>query len=650
MNLKLHIFRFLILSVMIFSSGRILAGKTSVSVSSADSGKGKVYVEAKGKNSITTSEKINQSSMNLEKGSDNFYTLYANPEKGYAFKEWENKSASGVSIGGVKSGQINGSTYVFNKVDNPLHIYINAPTSGTATGSLQAIFVPTTLSVKSSDYTLGYVIIDKVENNIGDVVVITAAFNTPHSTWQEGSAPKHSQSVSFGGWYDENGNLISEELTTQYIVKKEEILEARFIRNEYVLSSYNDGGVLKGYFRMMPAFTVGKDDKNFLCVTGNFNPTINTSSGTILSASMQFNQVPRKHNTTYATTDSVFSNAGSVIYLTGTVESGMQEVVESYTKVAINVVAEAQGVTTTRIIESAGKNLSPWLATSNTPGFYMLYIMNGVTLQRTVSNSMDEVYVSADHLDLANNRDCGDFDIQPVDLAHIDVNYFGAYPSAQMEFDGGYWTSMYTSFPYECYEQDGVEAYVVNGKIEKDGSVLVTPTLLESGIVPAATPVLLKCHGLTPKENRLIPLLPDDPRLADAAAATEGNLLTGDYGLWTDNNYNGRTDYNDDMRVFSILNGELGFYKLSANADGSSRKLVPNRAYLDMTKLGTVASKQAPVRLAFGSSGIGNILTDETFEVPAEYYNLQGVRVAEPVPGNIYIERRGDKSKKILFR
>ena len=633
---------FLTLSLFLFIYAGAYAGKTSVSVSIAPSGKGKVYVEPKGKNSIVSSDQINQTSMKNEKGSSHFYTLYANPDKGYAFKEWKNTSASDVKIGGIKPAQINGSTYVFDIADNPLHINVQSSKTKEFNATFEAVFVPAVLTVASSDYTIGHVKISKAENVIGDIVTLTAAFNTPHSTWQEGPECKHSQSVAFDGWYDGKGNLVSEELTVEYTVKEEETLVARFFRKEYVLSSYNDE--IKGYFRMIPAFSCGREDNNFLCVTGNFNPSISTSSGTFLTASMQFKQVPYKHSKTYATTDSVFSNAGSIIYLTGTLVPGKQETVESYEKVATDVVAEAQGVSTTQILESAGKNLSPWLATSNTPGFYMLYLMNSITLQRTRSGEEEEVYVSTDHLDVSNNRDCGDFDIQPVDIEHIDTNYFGAIPSESMEFDGGYWTSMYTSFPYECYEEDGVEAWVINGKIEKDGAVVVTPQRIESGIVPPATPVLLKCKGLKPKENRLVPLLPDDERLEDAAAATEGNLLSGDYGLWTANDYTGRTKFDAaNMRVFSISNGELGFYKLAANENGVAKELVPNRAYLDMSKLNTTISEPVAVRLDFGSSGIGEIESVAPIRPQDNIiYDLSGRRVVNPQPGSVYI-RNGRK-------
>lgn len=46
-------------------------------------------------------------------------------------------------------------------------------------------------------------------------------------------------------------------------------------------------------------------------------------------------------------------------------------------------------------------------------------------------------------------------------------------------------------------------------------------------------------------------------------------------------------------------------------------------------------------------SGIeGVVVTDDT---PAVYYNLQGVAVANPSTGNIYIERRGSKCRKVML-
>lgn len=48
------------------------------------------------------------------------------------------------------------------------------------------------------------------------------------------------------------------------------------------------------------------------------------------------------------------------------------------------------------------------------------------------------------------------------------------------------------------------------------------------------------------------------------------------------------------------------------------------------------------------SSGVEDVVVDST-DAPAEYYTLQGIRVAAPAPGNIYIVRQGDKVSKVAF-
>lgn len=47
-----------------------------------------------------------------------------------------------------------------------------------------------------------------------------------------------------------------------------------------------------------------------------------------------------------------------------------------------------------------------------------------------------------------------------------------------------------------------------------------------------------------------------------------------------------------------------------------------------------------------GSDGIQDVAID--LNAPAEYFNLQGIRVAEPVQGQLYIVRQGAKTAKIV--
>ena len=59
-------------------------------------------------------------------------------------------------------------------------------------------------------------------------------------------------------------------------------------------------------------------------------------------------------------------------------------------------------------------------------------------------------------------------------------------------------------------------------------------------------------------------------------------------------------------------------------------------------------SKRFVLKLAPSLSGVDDLEWDEN--VPAEYYNLQGVRVASPQPGNIYILKRGADTRKVLVK
>ncbi len=48
------------------------------------------------------------------------------------------------------------------------------------------------------------------------------------------------------------------------------------------------------------------------------------------------------------------------------------------------------------------------------------------------------------------------------------------------------------------------------------------------------------------------------------------------------------------------------------------------------------------------SSGVEDVVVNPA-DAPAEYYTLQGIRVAAPAPGNIYIVRQGTTVSKVAF-
>lgn len=121
--------------------------------------------------------------------------------------------------------------------------------------------------------------------------------------------------------------------------------------------------------------------------------------------------------------------------------------------------------------------------------------------------------------------------------------------------------------------------------------------------------------------------------------ALDGNLLAGSFQLYTDKSGNGHTEFDEaTMRVFSCNSaGELGFYRLAPQADGSASELTANKAYLDMTKL--PAATDGPLRIRIdrtGSTGVADVAAVET-SPDGTIYDIYGRRVTNPVPGTLYI-------------
>ena len=50
-----------------------------------------------------------------------------------------------------------------------------------------------------------------------------------------------------------------------------------------------------------------------------------------------------------------------------------------------------------------------------------------------------------------------------------------------------------------------------------------------------------------------------------------------------------------------------------------------------------------------GTDGVENIVVEEEINAPVEYYNLQGVKVANPSNG-IFIKVQGNKASKVLVK
>ncbi len=112
MTSRLFLSRLTILILLIFSANAAVYASSSKYTSKltvSATGSGKVYAEKQGNLTVTTTADITETTQTVQQGEDDlsyhFYTLYANPDDGYAFKEWTNNSTSGVEVMGVEYTQ-----------------------------------------------------------------------------------------------------------------------------------------------------------------------------------------------------------------------------------------------------------------------------------------------------------------------------------------------------------------------------------------------------------------------------------------------------------------------------------------------------------------------------------------------------------------
>lgn len=105
---------------------------------------------------------------------------------------------------------------------------------------------------------------------------------------------------------------------------------------------------------------------------------------------------------------------------------------------------------------------------------------------------------------------------------------------------------------------------------------------------------------------------------------------------------------------FDVLDSSC-FGKVTTDTD-SEKRIDFNRLWIgvqadqDINGFTSYYSDSLPVTVSFTlpTSGIDAVTPDDD-NSPVEYYNLQGIKVAEPAPG-IYIRKQGEKTSKVLIR
>lgn len=620
-------------------------------VAYGQSGRGKVYVSKTETTPASTdfnndSELTNSGSGGNSVGTVNFY-LYAQPEPGYVLRCWsDNADGTGDALSTANPYAIEISSSI--KDENAANI---------PTKTYYAIFDrEPTVSVKAEPADLGLPSMSAYENSVGDEITLhgTAAnelYDWAGFTRKYGKVPN--KYIRFVRWKNSAGETVSTDKDYTFTITEE---NKGVYTAEYEVVSSIDG---PGYYRVW----TGADA--MVRVAGKVALRLSSSNVCVLTDVGLVCNPYGSYESVGSGTNNVYNDPSGIIYISGT--AGAITAYEPDKNVISDATLSGQGVNSKEFFPNNTINIQ-W---HSNPGYYKL-VSSGASLKHLFNSNVAYntgygTIVASSNQDGPENQ----FEVNKVCRETMDRDryWFGACPDESMSFDGGYWESMYTAFPYELVEEDGHEAYIVSGyRVENDVTVL-SLRKIGNGIVPANTAVLIKCqapadlteylkgNGLTP-QNRLIPIEPGDSRI-DASVA-DGNLLKGVIQLNTveipaktevTNDYadEGYTRFDGaGMRVFGV-NGEgnVGFYKLEENAVMKS-----NRVYLDMTLLNAEANAASRMRMevdAFDQSGIAGPGIAAGTEVETEYYTIQGFRVDHPVEGQLYIQRRGASVRKIIY-
>lgn len=460
-------------------------------------------------------------------------------------------------------------------------------------------------------------------NEVGKSLTVVAAYNRP-SKWTSGDfLSVRSKSVKFDGWYNDNtGQCMSKDLQYTFTVEEPLNLEARFSYEPYITSTdgyYRVKSSFNSYYTGAGSFPSGSE--KYLSIEGNYN--IGFSNGRDITPCMWYSNE--------------ISDPSNILRITGSDYSAIDpNNYQSQKTILKSVDLAGQGTSTKKVTGTVFE-----IITTEQPGLYKL-----VYGSYALYNGYEGAEYPLGALTVSRNYSTGEeamrsFDFLPIDEDHIDEYYFAAQPAEEMYFDGGYWTSMYAMFPFECYDE-GVEAYYVHNIWNEGQEIGLAPAAelmkIEDGIVPSGMAVLLKCKELDPSKNRLLPLL-NEP----ANPYVNHNLLKGSLQLNMNNKKDdtGKTMFDsNNMRVLSIVDGEIGFFSLEDNT-----LLTANKAYLDITGLDI---RKSNIRLkTSGPTFVESISANNPEgDANAPVYNLQGIPVKNIVPGQIYIKN----GKKFIAR
>ena len=224
-----------------------------------------------------------------------------------------------------------------------------------------------------------------------------------------------------------------------------------------------------------------------------------------------------------------------------------------------------------------------------------------------------------------------EWEIMELSTSTLSQQYFGLAPNEALKKGDKYYTTLYTTFPYQL--QSGTAYYVNHESIvpygdESEGKFRVVCQEVANGKVPANQAVIIECDGTDPASNKILPLPQNNETL-------NGNYLRGNIAF-KDGNKTG----NGNIYVLSVgQSSGLGFYKLKTGTP-----LPDNKMYTLLNEDQQNLAKN--VTFSFGDvvDMIREVAMPEDI-AGQPIFDLQGRKVVNPSNG-IYIVN----GKKLIIK
>lgn len=311
-------------------------------------------------------------------------------------------------------------------------------------------------------------------------------------------------------------------------------------------------------------------------------------------------------------------------------------------------IIEAQGINPLKFMKDNGTELKIY---PNNEDDYFIYGSRGAITLYLVDNNGSDGYIKVARKNVYPQNQT--WKLLPINKESN--SYFGITPDENLKIGDKYYTTLFASFPFKHGE--GLKVYYID-KSNLNAENPIAELKEITGIVPAATPVIIECSSIDPANNRV--------ELIDMNNSPEGltdNLLKGVYFCYVKmkatnaNQENAGEVYQniknvvsyeaDKMRVLGIKDGKLALinandYQLVITDKG--KYLPANKAYFPITP--SIASATANGILLLDpdsyETGISNIVVDDTDDTRSGTYSISGIKIngncsMEELPKGIYI-------------